>query len=90
LLEQGKATLNGKLLDTARAVLQRHHVRVTNAADVMQQIDELKQRYASGTGKMLVGDGNGRKEGGIALRTAASQVNADGEAVPVPEESTSA
>jgi hypothetical protein len=34
-----------------------------------------------------VGDGNGRKEGGIALRTAASQINANGEAVPVPEES---
>jgi CheY-like chemotaxis protein len=86
LLEHGKATLNVKLLDTARAVLHRHHSRISNAPDVIEQIDELKQRFVVGIGRIPLGDGNQRKAGGIALRTAASQIDASGEMAPAPAE----
>jgi tetratricopeptide (TPR) repeat protein len=76
LLEQGKATLNGKLIDTARLALQRHHDRIADAAALQASIDELRRRFANAPSKLALGDGHGRKAGGIALRAAATPTDA--------------
>lgn len=68
LMEHGRATLNGKLLDNARLVLQRHHTKIPEAGQLIEAVDEMRHRYCSQTGRLSMGDG-GRKPGGIALRT---------------------
>ena len=80
LLHHGKATLNGKLIDTARLVLQRHAERIPDAAALGAEADDLRQRYAGAPSKLPLGDGPGRQAGGIALRTAANP--AEGETAP--------
>jgi len=71
LLEHGKATLNSKLVDNARLVLQKHHGRIPDAAAQQAVADDLRQRFFSLPSKLPLGEGGGRKPGGLALRTAA-------------------
>lgn len=68
LLEHGRATLNGKLMENARSVLQRHHMKVSDAGLLIDEIEDLRRRFCSTAGRLSMGDGN-RKPGGIALRT---------------------
>lgn len=70
LLDNGRASLNGKLIDTARLVLQRHHDKIDGAAELQSTIDDLRQRYFTLPVKLPIGDGPGRKAGGLALRGA--------------------
>lgn len=80
LLDNGRASLNGKLIDTARLVLQRHHDKIDGAADLQSTIDDLRQRYFTLPTKLPIGDGPGRKAGGLALRGAvASALGAEPE-----------
>ena len=48
LLSAGARTMNAKLIDMARMVLQRHAEKIADAADLLGMADELKQRYAGG------------------------------------------
>ena len=68
LMEHGRVTLNGKLFDNARSVLQRHHAKIADAARLMDEVEMLRARHGGGAGKLPLGDG-GRKPGAIALRT---------------------
>jgi len=68
LLSAGNRTMNAKLIDMARMVLQRHAEKIGDAAELLEQADTLKQRYA-GTPPVapLVGEA-GRQAGGLVLR----------------------
>lgn len=76
LLQQGRSTLNGKLVDTARAVLLRHHARIADAAALDDEIERLRREHAVVVGRMALGEAGGRKAGGLALRTSAAPADA--------------
>jgi predicted Zn-dependent protease len=76
LLECGRSTLNGKVIDTARAVLQRHHQRIADAESLAATAEDLRSRFAATPGKVPLGE-SGRKPGSLALR-----VSANGEETP--------
>ena len=90
LLSAGARTMNAKLIDMARMVLQRHTEKIEDAADLMRMADELKQRYAGGAPVAPIACDNGRQSGGLALRArdatagdaAAPAVPAAGDARP--------
>ena len=68
LLSAGARTMNAKLIDMARMVLQRHAEKIADAADLLGMADELKQRYAGGLPAAPIAGDNGRQSGGLALR----------------------
>ena len=68
LLTAGARTMNAKLIDMARMVLQRHVEKIPDAADLMGMADELKQRYAGGPPVVPLAADNGRQSGGLVLR----------------------
>jgi CheY-like chemotaxis protein/Tfp pilus assembly protein PilF len=68
LLSAGARTMNAKLIDMARMVLQRHADKIADAADLAGMADELKQRYAGGAPVPPLAGDNGRQSGGLALR----------------------
>ena len=68
LLSAGARTMNAKLIDMARMVLQRHAEKIPDAADLLGMADELKQRYAGGPPVAPLVVDNGRQSGGLALR----------------------
>jgi len=67
LLDAGRATLNGKLVDTARLVLQRHADRIDAAAALDAEVQALRQRYGATAAKRVLGESVGRRAGGLAL-----------------------
>ncbi|WP_242478600.1 response regulator [Rubrivivax gelatinosus] len=80
LLDNGRASLNSKLIDTARLVLQRHHDKIEGADDLKATIEDLRLRYFTQSGRLPIGDAPGRKAGGLALRGAvASALGAEPE-----------
>ena len=68
LLSAGARTMNAKLIDMARMVLQRHAEKIADAADLLGMADELKQRYGGGPPIAPIAADNGRQSGGLALR----------------------
>ena len=68
LLSAGARTMNAKLIDMARMVLQRHAEKIPDAADLLGMADELKQRYAGGPPVAPLVADNGRQSGGLVLR----------------------
>ena len=78
LLSAGGRTMNAKLIDMARMVLQRHAAKILDADDLLGMADELKQRYGSvGPQTAPLNGDAGRAAGGVAIRT---RDKADGEA----------
>jgi CheY-like chemotaxis protein len=69
LITHGSQTLNTKLIDMARMVLQRHAEKITDAADLQAQAEGLYAKLASST-MPGTSTGAGRQSGGVALRTA--------------------
>ena len=68
LLGAGARTMNAKLIDMARMVLQRHADKISDAADLLGMADELKHRYAGGPPVPPLAADNGRQSGGLVLR----------------------
>ena len=69
LLSAGARTMNAKLIDMARMVLQRHTDKIADANDLLGMADELKQRYAGGAPPVApLATDSGRQSGGLALR----------------------
>ena len=68
LLTHGSKTLNTKLIDMARMVLQRHAEKIADAAELQAQADALFAKLASSTMPGLNAGAN-RQSGGLALRT---------------------
>lgn len=77
LLTHGGKTLNTKLIDMARMVLQRHAEKIADAADLQTQADGLYAKLASATMPGLNAGAN-RQSGGLALRTAGGTAGAAG------------
>jgi hypothetical protein len=69
LLAAGGRTMNAKLIDMARMVLERHADRIADAQDLMGMADELKRRYATGPLVGPLGTDGGRQSGGLVLRS---------------------
>ena len=68
LLAAGTRTMNAKLIDMSRMVLQRHAEKISDAADLLDMADELKRRYAGGMPVAPLAADNGRQSGGLAIR----------------------
>lgn len=71
LLAHGGKTLNTKLIDMARMVLQRHAEKISDAAELLAMADELYNKFASSTTPGVSSGAGGRQSGGLALRAAA-------------------
>lgn len=67
LMTRGRQTLNGKLLDNARSLLQRHAAKIPDAEALAAEVDDLRRRFPPGN-RIALGDGT-RQPGAIALRT---------------------
>lgn len=76
LLAHGGQTLNTKLIDMARMVLQRHAEKIEDAVELKAMADELFGKYSSSTLPGM-GGGAGRQSGGLALRGGAPAAPAD-------------
>ena len=68
LLQHGQAAFNAKMLETAYLVLQRYSAKISDAADIMAQVQALRARYGSSSNRPGVGDTQ-RQAGGLTLRT---------------------
>ncbi|MFL6698805.1 MAG: response regulator [Vitreoscilla sp.] len=84
LLGAGARTMNAKLIDMARMVLQRHADKIGDAADLVAMADELKHRYAGGPPVAPLVADNGRQSGGLVLRAR------DKDAAPEPADAAAA
>lgn len=82
LLTAGARTMNAKLIDMARMVLQRHVDKIPDAIDLMGMADELKHRYAGGPPAAPMSADSARQSGGLVLR--ARDKDAPGDDAPVP------
>lgn len=71
LLAHGGQTLNTKLVDMARMVLQRHAEKIEDATELKAMADELFRKYSSSTLPGM-GSSGSRQSGGLALRAGAS------------------
>jgi hypothetical protein len=70
LLLHGERTMNAKLIDMARLVLQRHAERIADVDDLMAAMERLRVRYGGAAAPpTLAGDAQ-RASGGVALRSA--------------------
>lgn len=68
LLSAGARTMNSKLIDMARMVLQRHAEKIADVADLLGMADELKQRYGGCPALAPLAADSGRQSGGLVLR----------------------
>ena len=94
LLSAGARTMNAKLIDMARMVLQRHEEKIPDAADLLGMADELKKASAAGPPQVPLGGDSARQSGGVAIRTrdkeAAAEAAAKGAAPPADGSGTAA
>jgi CheY-like chemotaxis protein/Tfp pilus assembly protein PilF len=82
LLTAGARTMNAKLIDMARMVLQRHAEKIPDANDLMGMADELKHRYAGGPPVAPLAADSGRQSGGLVLRARDKDAPAGDAAAP--------
>jgi len=85
LLSAGARTMNSKLIDMTRMVLQRHADKIADANDLLGMADELKQRYGGGgpPTASLSGDA-GRQSGGLVIRAREKDAAAADPDTPAP------
>ena len=69
LLSLGESTLNGKLIETAHAVLQRHTSKIENAKELADAVQNLKIRFLKTNPRPALGEQK-RQAGGLLLRVA--------------------
>lgn len=68
LIEQGRATCNAKIIESAWGVLKRYESRIDDAAALADVIQPLRERYQSYANKPVIGDKAARQAGGVSLR----------------------
>jgi hypothetical protein len=64
LIEQGARTLNQKLIDMARLVLQRHEARIDDASTLAVDIERLLERYGRPPTPGHLGQAPGARQAG--------------------------
>lgn len=86
LLEHTRATLNNRLLETARLSLQRHRGRIQDAAELEAEVQALRKKMAPPRSPLV--ENNGRQPGALVLRrpSAAAQQSKPLERKPAPFE----
>jgi tetratricopeptide (TPR) repeat protein len=67
LVKQGRETLNAKLVELARLVLQRHQAKIDDAARLREIIDDLLNSHCSKGTRVSINE-HGRLAGSVALR----------------------
>jgi CheY-like chemotaxis protein/Tfp pilus assembly protein PilF len=67
LLAHAEATLNAKLVDTAKMTLQRHRAKIDDADTLETRIAAMRERYAASWAAPRLGQGT-RAAGGVTLR----------------------
>jgi len=82
LLADAARTLNAKLLDTARATLQRHRQRLEKADELDREIETLRRRIAAQRSPLV--ETNGRKAGALVLRRTSAGSHGPDAPAPVP------
>lgn len=83
LIDQGEATRNAKLIETAHLVLQRYESRILQAPERAQVIQDLRSRYCPTSTRPALGEQT-RQAGGVILRTS-NRVTPERRSVPRPE-----
>lgn len=77
LIEHGARTLNQKLIDMARLVLQRHQARIPEAAELGTEIDRLIARYGRPNTPGHLGQAPGARQAGeLTMRSGRVQGDA--------------
>lgn len=89
LITHGSKTLNTKLIDMARMVLQRHAEKISDTTDLQAQADALYAKLASAT-MPGIGSGAGRQSGGVALRMAGTPAPASSDSPASPAATSTA
>ena len=74
LILHGKETLNARLIDNAHQVLLKHASKVTNAAELSAELQELRSKYGLHHVKASLGEQK-RQAGGLVLRTGTAGPN---------------
>ena len=72
LIAHGTTTLNGKLIETARMVLQRYAEKIEGAPSLNNTVQDLRTRFASNI-RPALGEQK-RQAGGLTLRTDAAPI----------------
>jgi tetratricopeptide (TPR) repeat protein len=91
LLAAGARTMNAKLVDMARMVLQRHAEKISDAADLLATADELRRQSGGSSPTVPLGGDSVRQAGGVAIRTrdkeapAGAKPTADAGSAATPE-----
>ena len=85
LILHGKKTLNARLIDNAHQVLLKHANKVTNAAELSSNLQELRAQFGLNHAKASLGEQK-RQAGGLVLRTGATNPNksTDRDNAPLP------
>jgi CheY-like chemotaxis protein len=71
LIAHGASTCNAKLIDTARATLQRYRDRIDDAPALAEMVDAMRRRWAPSAAVPPLGQVQGRAVGGVTLRSGA-------------------
>lgn len=69
LIESGAETLNAKLIDLAALLLEQHAAKLAAHSSFGVDVAELKKRCGDTSVRSSVAGANGRKAGGLQLRT---------------------
>ena len=75
------ATLNLRVIDAARGLLQRHGARIEGAARLLEDIEAKRKRLGASAAVPRLGAEVGRQAGGLSMRGAKSYDAEPGEAV---------
>jgi CheY-like chemotaxis protein len=73
LIAAGERTMNAKLVDMARLVLQRHADKIADANALLAQADALRRRWGAASANTPMTADAGRQSGGVALRMRAPE-----------------
>lgn len=68
LLEEGKRSLNAKVIETGWLVLKRHEAKIPNATALAEELQHWRQLLGTAYNKPVLGDRNMRQSGGVSLR----------------------
>jgi CheY-like chemotaxis protein len=77
LIAHGADTCNAKLIDTARATLQRYRERIADADALGEMIEAMRARWSPSAAVPPLGQAQGRAAGGVTLRAGACGPAAD-------------
>lgn len=74
LLQDGRATLNARLIDNAYQVLLKHGAKITNATALTTDLQLLRAQFGIQSTKAAMGEQT-RQSGGLVLRTGRAGAN---------------